>query len=168
MAEKDYIYKIIEVKQKYRKTKKERMKITKPDDFYNFTKKLIGDSDREKLVVAGLNTKNEILYFEEVHCGGVNVSVADVRLIFKTALMNNAIAIIVGHNHPSGDPTMSSEDVAISKRLHYAGELINVQFLDHIVVTDEEFASFREEYGLALTEVSEEEQLERALMQYED
>lgn len=168
MAEKDYIYKVIEVKQKYRKTKKERIKITMPKDFYNFTKKLIGDCDREKLVVAGLNTKNEILYFEEVHTGGVNVSVADVRLIFKTALMNNAVAIIVGHNHPSGDPTMSREDIAVSKRLHYAGELINVQFLDHIVVTDEEFASFREEYGLALTEVSEEEQLERALMQYED
>lgn len=163
MTERNYIYKVIEVKQKYRKTRKERFQITSPKDFYNFAKSLIADSDREKLLVAGLNTKNEVLYFEEAHTGGLSSSVVDVRMIFKTALLNNAAAIIVAHNHPSGNSTMSNADIEVSKKLHYAGELINVEFLDHIVVTEENYSSFKEG-GVSIELLDDEEMLERAVL----
>lgn len=164
MSEKNYIYKIIEVKQKYRKTRKERFQVTSPKDFYHFAKSLIADSDREKLLVAGLNTKNEVIYFEEAHTGGLSSSVVDIRMIFKTALMNNATAIIVAHNHPSGNSTMSNEDIEVSKKLHYAGELINIQFLDHIVVTEEDYSSFKEG-GISIDTLSDEEMLEKAVLE---
>lgn len=164
MTEKNYIYKIIEVKQKYRKTRKERFQIKSPKDFYNFSKSLIADRDREILLVAGLNTKNEVIYFEEVHSGGLSSSIVDIRMVFKTALMNNAAAIIVAHNHPSGNSSMSKEDIEVSKRLHYAGELINVEFLDHIVVTEENYSSFKEG-GISIENLNDEEMLERAVLE---
>ncbi|MED5073347.1 DNA repair protein RadC [Anoxybacillus geothermalis] len=100
---------------------------------------------QEAFVVAFLNTKNKVIGLEEIHRGSANASIVSPRDVFKMALMKNAVGIICFHNHPSGDPTPSKEDVEMTKRLRDAGEIIVIQLLDHIIIGDEEtYVSLRE------------------------
>jgi DNA repair protein RadC len=90
--------------------------------------------DREAFRVLLLDTKNGLLRSEEVSRGTLNASIVEPREVFKAAILASAASVILGHNHPSGDPTPSSEDIVITKRLVKAGELLNISVLDHIIV----------------------------------
>ena len=90
--------------------------------------------DQEHLKVLLLNTRNEVLSVQEIYVGNVNSSVVRPSEVFRPAVRDNAPSIIVVHNHPSGDPTPSAEDVAITKDLIAAGNLLGIELLDHVVL----------------------------------
>ena len=91
-----------------------------------------------------LNTKNRIVAVHEISRGTLNSSMAHPREVFKPAILHNAASIICFHNHPSGDPEPSREDVELTKRLVEAGKIMGIEVFDHIVVGDEGYVSLKE------------------------
>ena len=91
-----------------------------------------------------MNTKLELISVFELSHGNVNSSIFSVREMFQKALLANAVSIIVMHNHPSGDPTPSAEDIEVTKRMVEAGKLIGVHVIDHIIVGRPMFSSLKE------------------------
>lgn len=91
---------------------------------------------KEYFFTIHLDGKNRISCVDEVSVGSLNQSIVHPREVFKTALLSSAAAIILLHNHPTGDPTPSREDIEITRRLKEAGELIGVKLLDHIIIGD--------------------------------
>lgn len=118
--------------------------IRSPEDGYKILREFIGDADREMFVVACLNNKNEIVNLSVVHIGSLNASIVQPREVFKTAILSNAAFIICAHNHPSGHPEPSREDIEMTKRLAEAGRLLGIELLDHIIVGDERYFSMKE------------------------
>jgi len=106
--------------------------------------------DRESFRVILLNTKNGFIKSCSVSLGSLNASIVEPREVFKDAITCSAASVILAHNHPSGDPTPSSEDISITKRLAKAGELLGIQVHDHIILgrhqsgRDQDFVSLRE------------------------
>lgn len=100
--------------------------------------------DREHFRVVLLNTKNRVLAVETVSVGSLNSSLVHPREVFKKAVQRSAAAVILVHNHPSGDPSPSSEDVEITRRLCEAGKIIGIEVLDHIIIGDHVFVSLKE------------------------
>lgn len=101
--------------------------------------------DREEFLVVPLDGKNRPLGFHVVSVGTLTASLVHPREVFKTAVLANAAAIVVLHNHPSGDPTPSAEDQAITRRLREAGELLGIGVLDHVVIGDGRYVSFADQ-----------------------
>lgn len=99
---------------------------------------------KEHLVVLVLDRKNKLLKRDNLYVGSVNSSQVRVSEIFKTAISLNGSAIIVAHNHPSGDPTPSPDDVALTRALVQAGKLLDIDVLDHIVIGAEKWVSLKE------------------------
>lgn len=112
----------------------EKKEISVPDQAAAVVREHFRSLDRESFMVLLLNTKNRLIRTCEVSRGSLNASIVEPRETFKDAVTNSAASVILAHNHPSGDPTPSSEDIAITKKLVKAGELLNINVLDHIVV----------------------------------
>lgn len=93
------------------------------------------DYHKEKFFVVGLDTRNRVKFIDLCSLGSLTASVVHPRETFKIAIMGNAAGIIVIHNHPSGDPDPSSEDVNITKKLYEAGKILGIDLLDHIIIT---------------------------------
>jgi len=91
-----------------------------------------------------LNVKNYLLSVEQVSVGSLNASVVHPREIFKIPIKKSAAAIILTHNHPSGDPTPSQEDINITRRIFEAGKIIGIDVLDHVIIGDGDFISLKE------------------------
>lgn len=106
--------------------------------------KEIGDEAQEVLLVVALSTKNQINAIHRVFTGSINQSVAHPREIFRSALLNNAARILIYHNHPSGDVLPSEADKQFTKKLFKVGELLGIEVLDHIIVSEDDAFSFRE------------------------
>ncbi|MNW32874.1 hypothetical protein D3C74_98240 [compost metagenome] len=118
--------------------------IRKPEDAAFIFRQFIGECDRESFCILTLNSKNEPTALHQVSCGTLNASLVHPRETFKLAILTNSASIMICHNHPSGEPTPSSEDLEITKRLKECGELLGIDLLDHIILGDEQFVSFRE------------------------
>lgn len=103
---------------------------------------MLSDLSYEEFWVLYLNRSNKILSSEKISQGGVSGTVVDVKLIFKPALEKLASAIILCHNHPSGNKQPSSEDIAITKKCVDAGKILSVNVLDHIIISHEDYYSF--------------------------
>ena len=99
-------------------------------------------ADREEFVVLLLDAKNKLLGFHVVSLGSLTPSVVHPREVFKIAILGNAAAILLLHNHPSGDPTPSNEDLHITQRLCQIGEVLGIRVLDHVVIGDGRYISF--------------------------
>ena len=99
---------------------------------------------QENLWVLLLDTRNRVLKIEKLYKGSLNSSTVRVGELFKSALTNNAASIILAHNHPSGDPTPSPEDVALTRAASQAGHLLDVELLDHIVIGQNKFVSLKD------------------------
>jgi DNA repair protein RadC len=99
-------------------------------------------SDREKLVCVMLNAKNSVIGIDIVSVGSLTESIAHPREIFKSAILKNAAAIILSHNHPSGDPTPSREDIQMTERVAKAGEILCIKLLDHVIIGEHGTYSF--------------------------
>lgn len=91
-----------------------------------------------------LATRNQVLAYHELSRGTVDKTLVHPREIFKVALLANATAVIVGHNHPSGDPTPSRDDVHLTQRIKSAGEIIGIELVDHVVIGGDRYFSFKE------------------------
>jgi len=99
---------------------------------------------KEMFMALHLDGKNRIICIDLVSIGSLNQSIVHPREVFKTACLSNAAAIILVHQHPTGDPAPSSEDIAITRRLKEAGEIMGIKILDHIIVGSGEYMSFVE------------------------
>ncbi len=102
------------------------------------------DYDREHFKAAFLNTKNQIIKVVTVSIGSLNASIVHPREILKPAIAASAASIVLVHNHPTGDPTPSREDVEFTRRFAKCGELIGIELLDHIVIGADRFQSLKE------------------------
>lgn len=118
--------------------------VRSPEDGYQLMKLFLADKDREHFIVASLDTKNQPVSINVCHIGSLNASLVHPREVMKSAILSNAASIIVGHNHPSGLPEPSKEDIEVTRRLAEAGKIIGIDVLDHIIVGDESFISLKE------------------------
>ena len=105
----------------------------------------IGNEASEVVLVVVLNTKNEINAIHRVFTGSLNTSVAHPREIFRTAIINNGARIMLFHNHPSGDTDPSEADFAFTRRVVDCGEMLGIEIIDHIIVTENDYLSLREQ-----------------------
>lgn len=102
-------------------------------------------ADREHFLVLCLNARNVVIHEETVSVGSLNANIVHPREVFRAAITKGAAAIILVHNHPSGDVTPSSEDLSLTSRLVEAGRLIGIEVLDHIIISGSRYLSFRSE-----------------------
>lgn len=121
-----------------------RPKINSMDDVVQAVKPMIADSNKEFFMALYLNTKNGVLKQEVISIGSLNANIVHPREIFKTACMISASSIIVAHNHPSGDPLPSREDIEITKKLHEAGKMMGIELLDHVIIGYDRNYGFKE------------------------
>lgn len=121
----------------------ERTTIRSPDDVATLLQTEMGLLEQEHMRVLLLNTRNQVLGTSDVYRGSVHTAVVRIGELFRDALRQNAPAIILVHNHPSGDPTPSTEDIAMTKQAIEAGALLDVEVLDHIVLAHGRFASMK-------------------------
>lgn len=102
------------------------------------------DKTREHLAALYLNARNEVIFKKHLFVGTLNANIAHPREIFEHALRSNAASVILVHNHPSGDPEPSEDDLETTKRILEAGKVMGVEVLDHLIITKTQFFSFKE------------------------
>lgn len=102
------------------------------------------DAAEEHFGILSLNTKNRVTGIHVLSVGSLNASIVHPREVFKAAILNNAASLICFHNHPSGDPTASPQDIELTRRLVNAGDLLGIEVLDHIIIGDGLFASMKQ------------------------
>jgi len=122
----------------------ERPQIKSPADAANLLMLEMGLLQQEQLRVMLLDTRNRVLATHKMYVGNLNTSVVRVGEIFREAIKANSAALIVVHNHPSGDPTPSPEDVAVTEQIVQAGRLLNIEVLDHLIIGQQRFVSLKE------------------------
>jgi DNA repair protein RadC len=122
----------------------QRYKIKCPADISRLLMEDMRFLKKEKFCVLLLNTKHEVMTIEEISVGSLNASIVHPREVFVPAIKKSSSAVILVHNHPSGDPTPSKEDIQITKRLIESGALIGISVLDHVIIGDNIFTSLRE------------------------
>ena len=122
--------------------------IRSPSDVYRHFHPSLRDARQERFVVVLLDARQRVLRSEVVSQGTLTASLVHPREVFRPALRDAAAALVLVHNHPSGDPTPSAEDREVTSRLAKAGELLGIRVVDHVVVAERGFCSLREEGAL--------------------
>ncbi|WP_027338566.1 RadC family protein [Halonatronum saccharophilum] len=118
-------------------------KISSPQDVAQILIPRIGFSHQERFEVVLLNTKNRIIGIKEVTRGTVNSSLVHPREVFRWAIKRNSVAIILAHNHPSGDLTPSKEDIEVTKRLVEVGKVVGIEVLDSLIISNKGYSSLK-------------------------
>ncbi len=121
-----------------------KMRISTPQDARNLLLERMRYLDKEHFMVILLDTKNQVIAIEPVSVGILNSSLVHPREVFRESIRRGAAAIILAHNHPSGDPEPSRDDVEVTRRLVEAGKLLGIEVLDHLVFGEEQYVSLRE------------------------
>ncbi|PGL73329.1 DNA repair protein RadC [Bacillus sp. AFS055030] len=121
-----------------------RFSIKSPDDCAKFMMDEMRFLEQEHFVCLYLNTKNQVIARETIFKGSLNASIVHPREVFKEAFRRSASSIICLHNHPSGDPTPSREDIEVTKRLVECGKIIGIELLDHIIIGEHKYVSLKE------------------------
>lgn len=121
------------------------VKITTPADAFEVLRPVFADLNHEEFWILMLNQANYVIGKHRISSGGTAGTIADPKIIFKTALDHNATYIILAHNHPSGNLKPSQQDVDITKKLVEAGRVLELHVLDHLIVTNKLFYSFGDE-----------------------
>ena len=122
----------------------ERPAIHSPEDAAALVQYEMSALEQEELRVILLDTRNRVLHIDSVYRGSLNTSQVRIGELFRTAIRNNSAAVIVVHNHPSGDPAPSPDDVAVTRAIVQAGKLLDVEVLDHLVIGNGRFVSLKE------------------------
>ena len=122
----------------------ERWQIRAPSDAAHILMPVIGHQEQEHFVILYLDTRNRVTDRETLYKGSLNTSLVRTAEVFRGAVRRNCAAVIVAHNHPSGDPNPSPEDVALTRRLVDAGKLLEIPVLDHLVIGENRYVSLRE------------------------
>ena len=128
-----------------RRRKNPSPEISNPRAVYDLVQPLVRDKIQEHFYVLYLNGRNRLLSLELVSVGTLNASIVHPRDVFRPAIMQGANSVLVVHNHPSGETDPSEEDLAITRRLGEAGELLGIQLLDHVIVANGSFTSLKDE-----------------------
>lgn len=119
-------------------------KIDSPKDGAELGKRFLQDLDREQLIVCCLDTKNQPTAINVVSVGSLNTSIVHPREVFKPAILSNSASIILFHNHPSGDPEPSKEDISITERIKESGIILGIKVIDHIIIGNDSYCSLKE------------------------
>ncbi|MBG9445726.1 MULTISPECIES: DNA repair protein RadC [Bacillaceae] len=122
----------------------DRYIIRSPEDGANYVMHEMRFLSQEHFVCLYLNTKNQVLHKQTIFIGSLNASIVHPREVFKEAFRRSAASIICIHNHPSGDPTPSREDIEVTKRLAESGKIIGIDVLDHLIIGENKFVSLKE------------------------
>ena len=125
-------------------TSDEVIRIKHPANAYELVKDELAGSDREMILSVMLTVKNDLIGVETVSIGSIVSTTITPRDVFKSAILANAVAIIVCHNHPSGDLTASNEDIELTNQFVKAGELLGIKVLDHLIVSSQGYISLRD------------------------
>ena len=144
----DMDYTIGEVELTYKSTSKARSKIYSSEDAYKVllpTYKEGAICYKEYFKVLFLNQSNQVLGYTLISEGGITETCADVRVILQTALLTNSVAIILAHNHPSGNLKPSRQDMDITRQVKEAAKLMRITVIDHLILTDAGYYSFADE-----------------------
>lgn len=131
------IFEVVRIKQIIREVEEPFTSyvIRSPEDAKELAQAQIADEDREVFLVMMLNTKNQVIGLHRAHVGSLNASIVHPRDVMKCAILNNAASIIVSHQHPSGNPEPSREDLEVTRRLAEAGKILGIDVLDHVIVS---------------------------------
>ncbi|MDD3039067.1 RadC family protein [Bacteroides sp.] len=121
------------------------LNITTPSCIIPYLTEFIKDLTQETVIIMTLNGNYNIINTRIISLGIVNESPVHPREIFRSAILDNAVAIIMAHNHPSGNKTPSEQDLNITTKLKNAGELLGIKLLDHIILTNNDWTSLKEE-----------------------
>jgi DNA repair protein RadC len=127
-------------------TPEDRILINNPQDVVDQVQYQMAGLDQEELWVLLLDTRNQLLQIKHLYKGSLNASTVRLAEIFRAGIRDNAAALIVVHNHPSGDPSPSPEDIHLTKQLNEAGQLLELPVLDHIIVGKRGFMSIKSLY----------------------
>jgi len=122
---------------------RKRFQIKRPQDIWNFTKRY-GNSEQEVFIVLTLNGSHEIIASYIASVGLANKTIVHPREVFKHAIRDSAVAIVVAHNHPSGKLFPSPEDDEVTDRIVKAGAILGIQVIDHLIINKVSFYSYRE------------------------
>lgn len=123
----------------------ELKKITSSKAVFDIMQPLIGELPHEEFWVLFLNNSNKVIYKTQISKGGITGTIVDIRIVFKLALEHNATSIILSHNHPSGKLQASEADIQITKKIKEAGKNLDIQVLDHVIITEKSYYSFVDE-----------------------
>ena len=123
----------------------ELKKITSSKSAFDIMHPIIGDLMHEEFWVLYLNNSNKVIYKSQLSKGGITGTVVDIRIVFKTAFEQNAVNLILCHNHPSGILQASDADKQITRKLKEAGKMLDVNVIDHLIVTSNGYLSFADE-----------------------
>jgi DNA repair protein RadC len=122
----------------------ESTQVRSPADVHEMLRGDLEDSPFEVMVVVTLDTKNKVIGSTQVYAGSLNTAVVRICEVLRPALLQNAASIIIAHNHPSGDPTPSPEDVRVTEMVVEAGKLMDIAVLDHLVIGLGRYVSLKE------------------------
>ena len=125
------------------KPRGKKVKVTTPEDIAFFLMEDMRYMKKECFKILLLNTKNEVMSVEEISQGNINSSIVDPREVFSPAVRKSAASIALVHNHPSGNPKPSTADIKVTERLKKAGEILDIKVVDHIIIGDGTYTSFK-------------------------
>ncbi len=128
-------------KRKYRG--KRPVEISNPQQAFQVLRERIEDWSREHFLVVLLDARHGVRGIETVSVGSLTASIVHPREVFKEAISASAASVIFAHNHPSGDTEASEDDIALTKRLAEAGEIVGINVLDHLIIGGKSFTSFK-------------------------
>ena len=115
-----------------------------PAEIPGLLQRQLAFQDREIFCIVILDARNQVLGVNTVSIGSVSASIVHPREVFRPAILMGASSIILGHCHPSGDPSPSKDDIELTRRLLKAGEILGIEVLDHIIIANSQFLSFKE------------------------
>ena len=121
-----------------------QVQFTSSRDVYDLFK-FLKDETKEHFLALHLDSKNRIICLDKVSSGSLNASIVHPREVFKTALLSSAAAILLIHNHPSGNPDPSREDIELTTRLKEAGDLLGLRVLDHVIIGEDRYISLSDQ-----------------------
>jgi len=116
-----------------------------PEEVVNLVRSRLKGKKKEYFLTLLLNTRNQLIKVAEISIGSLDSSIVHPREVFKEAISASAASVIFVHNHPSGDPTASEDDIKLTKRLAEAGEIVGIDVLDHIIIGDKNYLSLKRE-----------------------
>lgn len=122
----------------------EQTKVDCSSDAANIFMPMMRDLEQEHLIVMSLNTKRGVIDVQTLYVGSLDTSVIRVGEIFRVAIRNNAAAIIIAHNHPSGDPSPSPEDIHVTRQIVQSGQALDITVLDHMIIGHNRYVSLKE------------------------
>jgi len=117
-----------------RETSSSQVQLSSPEDAMKTCEEFLVDEDREHLIVLMLSAKNDLLGIHTASIGNLTSAIVTPREVFKAAVLANAASIIIAHNHPSGDPDPSAEDIEVTRVIKASGEFLGIPLCDHIIV----------------------------------